>query len=183
MSRFPTLDRPEDPDVKSLYQRILPAGWQGTTEGVPMNAFTAFGERTDILESVWTLTEGIVMAGGVPPTVKQMISMTIAMQSNCRYCAVAHTHALEMMGVPTEVIQSCASDPEMAEIPPVQRAIVQFALKVARDSLSVTEEDIEGLREHGLSDGDIIEVVMLAAWSRLLNMWTDVSGVLVDGEA
>ena len=62
------------------------------------------------------------MGGVVPSTVKQMILMAIAMQNDCQYCSVVHTNALEAMGVPTEVIQSCASDPELMQVPPPQRA-------------------------------------------------------------
>lgn len=31
---------------------------------------------------------------------------------------VSHTYALEAMGVPQSVIQNCASDPDLAEVPP-----------------------------------------------------------------
>jgi uncharacterized peroxidase-related enzyme len=128
------------------------------------------------------MAKGILLQGVLPPTVKQMISMTIAMQNNCRYCTVAHSNALESMGVPTEVIQSCAGDPDLAHVPPPQRAILKFGLKTARSPRSVTDADLQALRDHGLSDGEIMEVVMVAACSNFLNTWAEVSGILVDGE-
>ncbi len=111
-----------------------------------------------------------------------MIGMTIAMQNDCRYCKVAHTNALEAMGVPTEVIQSCASDPKLTHVPPPQRAILQFALKTARNPKSVTDDDFQTLRNQGLSDGEIMEVIMMAASTNFIDLWADMSRIQVDGE-
>lgn len=180
MSRFNQIRDPsDDPKLGSLYKEII--GY-GLGADAPTNWFTSQSERPDILEATWALFKGILLQGQLPPTVKQMISMTIAMQNNCRYCTVAHTNALEGMGVPTEVIQSCASDPDLAQVPPPQRAMLKFGLKTARNPQSVTDEDVRTLRDHGLTDGEIMEVVMVAAWSNFLDAWADVSGILVEGE-
>jgi uncharacterized peroxidase-related enzyme len=111
-----------------------------------------------------------------------MILMSIAMQNDCQYCSVAHTKALEAMGVPTAVIESCASDPELTQVPPTQRVIIKFALKTARDPKSVTDDDFQTLRDYGLSDGEIMEVTMLAACGNFLDTWADVSGIQIDWE-
>ncbi len=111
MSRFNQIRDPSDnPKLGSLYKEIVE---HGLGEDIPLNLFTAQSGRPDILEATWGLFKGLLLQGQLPATVKQMISMTIAMQNDCRYCAVAHTHALEGMGVAKEVIQSCASDPWM----------------------------------------------------------------------
>ena len=182
MSRFPLIKHPDDPELQNIYRDMVENGMQGSEEGIPFNAITAMVERPDILAGMWNFTRSVVAQGSLPPTVKQMIAMTIAMQHNCRYCTVGHTRALEAMGVPTEVIKSCTSDPDLAQIPPPQRAILKFALKTARDPQSVSDEDFQTLRDYGLSDGEIIEVIMMTAWSNLLNTWTDVTRVPVDGE-
>ncbi|MEW5977832.1 MAG: peroxidase-related enzyme [Acidobacteriota bacterium] len=180
MSRFNQIrNASHDPQLSVLYQDILDHGLGGDS---PTNWFTAQSERPDILEATWGLFKGILLQGMLPPTVKEMISMTIAMQNNCRYCRVAHTKALEAMGVPEEVIQSCAQDPELAQLPPTQRAIVKFGLKTARSPQSLTDEDLQGLRDHGLSDGEIMEIVMVAACSNFLDTWAEVSGIPLDWE-
>jgi uncharacterized peroxidase-related enzyme len=180
MSRFKQITDPShNPELESLYKEIVAHGVGAST---PINWFTAQAERPDILRTTWGLFRGILLQGMLPPTVKQMISMTIAMQNNCRYCAVAHTSALEGMGVPTEVIQSCASDPDLAQIPPPQRAMVKFGLKAAKNPKSVTDKDVQTLIDHGLTEGEIMEVVMVASCANFLDTWADVSGILVDGE-
>ncbi len=183
MSRFNQIKDPSDnPDLEAAYKIALEMGMAGSEEGVPINFLTALSERSDLLMAYLNFTQGIVMAGELPPTVKQMIAMTCAMQNNCGYCSLFHTKALESMGVPTEVVESCASDPELSEVPPPQRAILKFALKTARNPQSVTDDDFEALREFGFSDGEIMETVMMAGWSNFTNSMADMTKVAIDGE-
>ncbi|HLE22025.1 MAG TPA: carboxymuconolactone decarboxylase family protein [Vicinamibacteria bacterium] len=181
MSRFKqTKDPRGNTALEALYKEILEAGAEGSEPGVPNNLVTSLSERPDLLAPTWELFKGVVVGGVVPSTVKEMILMAIAMQNDCQYCSVAHTRALEAMGVPTEVIQSCTSDPELAQVPPLQRAMIKFGLKTARDPKSVTDDDFQTLRDHGLSDGEIMEVTMLAAAGNFLDTWAHVSGIQVD---
>ena len=181
-SRFKQVKHPDDPELKSLYKKAIEAGLVGSEEGIPNNLVTSLSERPDFLAAILMLADKTILQGLLPPTLKQMISMTIAMQNDCRYCTRLHTNALEDMGVEQEVIQSCASDPELAAIPPTQRAILKFALKTSRDPKSVTDEDFQTLQDYGLNDGEIMEVAMMAAAENLFNTWTIVSRILVEGE-
>ena len=47
--------------------------------------------------------------------------------------------------------------------------------------LAITDDDVRELRDHGLTDGEIIEVAMVAACANFLDVWADVSGILLDG--
>jgi uncharacterized peroxidase-related enzyme len=134
------------------------------------------------LEGTWELVKRILIEGQLPATVKQMIAMTISMQNNCRYCSVTHTHALETMGVPKEVIDTCATDPSLSQLPELHRAILRCALKAAREPNAITDADYQTLRENGLRDAEIMEVAMMAAFMNFINTWADVSGIAVDGE-
>ena len=182
MSRFKMIKHPENPELKGLYSKAIEAGLVGSEEGVPLNVFTSQSERPDILGATLLLADTILIQGLLPATVKQMIAMTIAMQNNCQYCTVLHTRALEAMGVAPQVIHSCASDPDLTGVPPTQRAIVKLALKIARDPLSVTDAEIQTVRDHGLSDAEIMEVTMVVACENFFNTWSRLSQIQVDGE-
>lgn len=182
MSRFELVrDASQDSKLDEIYKEMADYGWVGA-DGVPVNWVTSQGSRSDILSATWEFTKNTMFSGQLPPTVKQLIAMVIAKQNDCRYCEVAHTGALEAMGVPQNVIQSCASDPNLAEVPPPQRAMLKVALKASRDPKSVTDEDIQSLRDQGLNEGEIIEVLMVAAYAIFGDFWADVSGVVVDGD-
>ena len=143
----------------------------------PTNWITAQSERPDILQASWALVKGIIMQGVLPPIVKQMIILKISIANNCQYCRVSHTKALKIMGVPEDIIDSVTTDLNVAQIPLLQREMLQFALKSAQTPQSVTDEDFQNLRDHGLNDGEIMELVMLAATSNFINTWADLSRV------
>ena len=121
------------------------------------------------------------MNGKLPATIKQMIAMAISHQNDCRYCAITHTGVLEKLGVPEEVVRSCVEDPDLTEVPEPHRAILKFALKANRDPNSLTDEDFTTLSEKGLSREEIMEVIMMAGFTKFINTWADASAITVDG--
>ena len=180
MSRFQQIQSPSNsPELEILYKEIVESGFG---KDAPVNWFTAQCKRPDILTATWTLVKGILLGGLLPPTIKQMIIVLISTDNNCRHCTVVHTQALEAMGVPTEVIDSLTTDLNLAEVTPPQRAILKFALKTAQEPQSITDADFQTLQDYGLSDGEIMEVVMMAAFTNFINTWAEVSGVEIDVE-
>jgi uncharacterized peroxidase-related enzyme len=111
-----------------------------------------------------------------------MILVKVSSHNQCRYCTALHTSALEAMGVPEEVIDSVTTDLSLAQVPPPQRAMLEFAMKVAREPKSVTDEDFQNLHELGLSEGETMEVAMMGAFANFVNTWADVSGIPIEGE-
>jgi alkylhydroperoxidase family enzyme len=45
----------------------------------------------------------------------------------------------------------------------VDSAVMELAAKVAADATSVTQSDVDRLRELGLSDADVVDIVLAAA--------------------
>jgi len=60
------------------------------------------------------------------------------------------------------------------------RAIMAFAEKVVVDATSITEDDVEELRAHGLSDDEIFDVVLAAAARCFFSKTLDALGVQPD---
>ena len=57
-----------------------------------------------------------------------------------------------------------------------------FAEKVVADATSITEADVEELRAHGLSDGEIFDVVLAATIRCFFSKTLDALGVQPDAE-
>jgi alkylhydroperoxidase family enzyme len=57
---------------------------------------------------------------------------------------------------------------------------VQFASQVARDASSVTAADVQQLRDEGLSDPEIVDVVFAAAARAFFTKVLDALGVQAD---
>lgn len=184
MSRFSQITHAKDnPELEAAYLQSSEMGWSDPASGIPCNWITSQSARPDLIQANLNYVHSVADRGQLPPTVKQLLLMALSMQNDCRYCSVASTSVLEKMGVPRDIIESCASDPDMANVPPPQRAILKFGLKVARNAKSITNEDVETLRDFNFSDGEIMEVAMVAAVGNLLNTWAEVSGIEVEQEA
>ena len=60
------------------------------------------------------------------------------------------------------------------------RAIMDYAVKITRNSVECNEADIESLRGHGLSDEDIYDVIQTAAIYNFNNRVANASGFRPD---
>jgi hypothetical protein len=56
-------------------------------------------------------------------------------------------------------------DPEIATLDTLDLAVVLFAAKVASNTDSITESDVDSLRSMGLSDGQVFDIALAAAAS------------------
>jgi alkylhydroperoxidase family enzyme len=65
------------------------------------------------------------------------------------------------------------TDPELAARPPAQRKIVKFGLRAAKNPQGLTDADFAELKDLGISDGEIAELVMMAGFASLLDIWAD----------
>jgi uncharacterized peroxidase-related enzyme len=178
MDRFEhVLNPPSGSPLHELYDQIVSAG---LGDAVPWNFFCAQGTRPDILAGTWALVQALLLRGQLSPRLKQLIVVTVSVHNDCRYCTVTHTHALEALGASRDTIEECVADLDSPEIAEDERAILKFARKAASQPREVTDADFALLRLHGTTDGEILEVVMLAAFSNFINTWADVSRIAVD---
>ncbi len=178
MSRFKQItDTSDNEELQALYQDMVQHGFGDT---VPINWLTSQATRPDILAGTWVFSKSILVQGKLPATVKQMIAAAIAVQNNCYYCNRLHSDMLGMLGVSEEIIESCVTDPNLTEVRQPHRAILHFALKVARAPKSVTEDDYHALREYSITDEEILEIIAIAAYCNFINTWADVSGIQIE---
>lgn len=57
------------------------------------------------------------------------------------------------------------------------RSILAFAQKATKEPASVTREDLDGLRTHGLGDVEILDVVLTVAMFNFVNRISSLLGV------
>jgi alkylhydroperoxidase family enzyme len=79
-----------------------------------------------------------------------------------------------------EAVRAVVDGRDSAELDAVDVAVMALADKVARDATSVTEADVEGLRALGLTDAEILDVVLAAAARCFFSTVLDSLGVAPD---
>lgn len=72
-----------------------------------------------------------------------------------------------------EQLEAIVRDFRTAGLPADEVAMMAFAEKMTRDATAITRQDIDGLRAHGLSDEEILDVALTVAarnfYSKLLD--------------
>ena len=127
----------------------------------------------------WMFTRTFFEQTTLPQALSSMIFYTIAATSNCEYCTAGQELQCRTLGIDDETLTALVED--IGSVSP-QRigAIIEFALKTAKYPQSITEEDYEGLRRHGITDGEIVEIVQVAAAGGDLDILADALKVEVD---
>ena len=69
-----------------------------------------------------------------------------------------------------------------ADIADRDRAMLAFAEKMTLDAASVTEADVQGLRDVGFSDEHILDITVLAAYRNFITRVADALGCELRGE-
>lgn len=77
-------------------------------------------------------------------------------------------------------IEAIVRDFRTAGLKPVEIAVMALAEKVAQEANSVTREDIDGLRAHGLADEEILDVILTAALRAFFSKALDALGAEPD---
>ncbi len=96
------------------------------------------------------------------------------------YCSLAHGKILEDKFFEPSEVRQIAEDPSQSVLDETDALIVELAAKVAGDATSVTEADIERLRSAGLSDREILDVILAAAARSFFSKVLDATGTLAD---
>lgn len=93
----------------------------------------------------------------------ELATLAAARMLRSDYCSVAHAKILRDKFYDEETVRQIASAPSSAGLDEVDLAVVEFAEKAARSAVSVTQSDVDKLRALGLSDREVLDVVLAVA--------------------
>lgn len=181
MSRFNQLENIAGAEpLASLYQDMIDHGFG---DEIPIGWLTSQSTCPDILAGTWTFSKGMLLQGELPMMVKQMVAATIAARNNCNYCQDLHGDTLSMLGVSQDVIKSCVTDPELAGVQQPHKAILEFAVKVAKSPAQIAAEDVAELLQRGVTREEVLEIIALSAYCNFINTWADISRIRPESES
>ena len=137
------------------------AGETDAFEFLP-NFARAFSLRPEVY-SAWKQLNGAVK-GGMDLRRYELATLAAASCLRSSYCALAHGSVLLDGGfLEPDALRAAVSDHHAAGLAEVEVAVMDLAAKVATDATTVAQADIDRLRSLGLSDQDILDVVLAAA--------------------
>jgi uncharacterized peroxidase-related enzyme len=170
ISRYPVPTPGEWPD--DIRARILEV--QAKAGFVP-NVFLTLAHRPDEFRAFFAYHDALMLKeGGLTTGEREMIVVATSAVNNCLYCVVAHGAILRIYEKQPLLADQLAVNHRKADITPRQKAMLDFALKVCRDSASTNDEDFNTLRTHGFSDADIWDIAAITAFFGLSNRMANV---------
>ncbi len=178
ISRFPVPeinDLPED-----IRSKIM--GVQEKTGFVP-NVFLTLAHRPDEFRAFIAYHDALMeKEGGITKAEREMIVVATSGANGCQYCVVAHGAILRIRAKNPLISDQVATNYRKADISPRQRAMLDFALKVALKSAEVGDDDFAALRGHGFSEEDIWDIGAIAAFFALSNRMANMTSMRPNDE-
>ena len=165
ISRYPVpplADLPED-----VRARILAV--QEKSGFVP-NVFLTLAHRPAEFRAFFAYHDALMEKdGGLSKAEREMIVVATSGANQCQYCVVAHGAILRIRAKNPLIADQVAINYRKADITPRQKAMLDFALKVAQESHAINDADFAVLREQGFSDEDIWDIGGISAFFALSN--------------
>ena len=84
-----------------------------------------------------------------------------------------------MLGVEPETLNQLVEDVSKLNDPKL-RDMILFAVKCSRNPQSLTDEDYETLRRHGLKQSEIVEIIGMSAFAVYANIIADATAMEPD---
>lgn len=154
VSRFGHVDLDDLPP--DLRERI---GAVAARSGFVPNVFRALGRRPAELRAFLDYHDALMDSDdGLSKAERELVVVATSGANHCTYCVVAHGAILRIRYQDPEIADRVATNPYAVELPERERAIVDLALLVARQSEALTEADLDDARTAGLTDDEIWDV-------------------------
>jgi uncharacterized peroxidase-related enzyme len=142
------------------------------------NLATTFGIRPEVYQA-WRQLNGAIKAS-MDPRRYELVTVAAAIALRSSYCALAHGRVLAREFMSDQEVIDLVADPDSAALAPVDRAVISLARKIVQGAADVSDEDIVALRDYGLSDEEIFDVVVAAAARCFFSKTLDATGTAPD---
>ena len=173
ISRFSVPDLADMPDdirdrIESVAER----------SGFVPNVFVTLAARPEEFRAFFAMHDTLMdKSEGLSKAERELIVVATSARNDCLYCVVAHGAILRIRSKRPLLADQVAINPFKADLSERERDIVEFALQVAEDSRSVTDERIDEMRSKGFTDDEIWDIGSITAFFALSNRLANFAGI------
>jgi uncharacterized peroxidase-related enzyme len=140
------------------------------------NFTRAFSLQPEVFAG-WKQLNGAIKAG-MDLRRYELATLAAARRLRSSYCMLAHGKVLAEQFMDADEVRAIAEG--RSTLDAADRAVVALAEKIVDDATTVTQADIDGLREHGLPDSEILGVILAASVRCFFSKTLDAAGVQAD---
>ena len=178
ISRFPVpamADVPED-----IRARILAV--QEKSGFVP-NVFLVLARRPDEFRAFMAYHDTLMdKPANLTKAEREMIVVATSNANQCQYCVVAHGAILRIRAKNPLIADQVAINYRKADITLRQKAMLDFAMKVALEAYAINESDYATLASHGFDQEDCWDIAAIAAFFGMSNRLANATSMRANSE-
>lgn len=174
ISRFPVPDRADLP--ADLAERI--AAVEDKSGFVP-NVFLALAHRPAEWRAFFAYHDALMDAESalLGKAERELIVVATSALNHCLYCVVAHGAIARIRSRNPRLADQVAVDWRQAELTAAQRAMLEFATRLAAEPWTVTEDEHLALAEHGFTRDDVWDIGSIVAFFAMSNRLVHLAAV------
>ena len=138
--------------------------------GFVPNVLKAYGFDMAKLSAFVGMYNDLMLApSGLSKLEREMIAVAVSSHNRCYYCLVAHGAAVRQLSGDPVLGELMAMNFRAARLSKRERAMLDFAVKLAAEPWLIEEEDRAALRQAGFSDRDIWDIAAVAGFFNMTN--------------
>jgi uncharacterized peroxidase-related enzyme len=151
--------------------------------GFVPNVFLTLAHRPDEFRAFFAYHDTLMdKEGGLTKAEREMIVVATSSANQCQYCVIAHGAILRIRAKNPMIADQIAVNYRKADITPRQRAMLDFAMKVALEAHLISDQDFASVASHGFNDEDVWDIAAIAAFFALSNRMANVTGMRPNDE-
>jgi len=151
--------------------------------GFVPNVFLVLAHRPDEFRAFFAYHDALMdKPGNLTKAEREMIVVATSGANRCQYCVVAHGAILRVRAKNPLLADQVAVNYLKADLTPRQKAMLDFAMKVAQRADEIGEADFGRLREHGYDDEDAWDIGAIAAFFALSNRMANLTAMRPNDE-
>ena len=114
---------------------------------------------------------------------RELIALVVSLENRCEACIITHAGALEAHGMDKRNADVLLANWRRANLSDRDRALAEFASNLTLHCDMASEDDLDALREAGVREEEILEVVQIVAIFNATNRLNAGLGIKVDDGA
>jgi uncharacterized peroxidase-related enzyme len=106
-----------------------------------------------------------------PGVLCDLVALVVSQDNSCRYCYGAQRAVMRIHGYPDRQIDRILRDFHVAELPPAERAALEFARRITRANPRPGRAELDAVVRAGMRREAVLEVAAVAASANFSNRW------------
>ena len=138
--------------------------------GFVPNVLLAYAHDMPKLNAFAAFYNDLMLApSGLSKLEREMIAVAVSSENKCFYCLTAHGEAVRKLSGDPSLGEKLVMNYRAADLTAKQRAMLDFAVKMTRESHAIEDADRDRLRAAGFSERDIWDIGAVASFFNMTN--------------